>query len=338
VLAREPLRTWSIAFGLSALIHGSLIGILSEQSWDMPESRRPRLISQLVELVEPVRPRAREEPRPTPPPPLPKPPPPAPRVAPKPLPRPLETKPSPEPPPPEVVRRSGPAPDTPPAPPVPLAKTPPPAPPPAQAPPASPASQVRTPPPAPAPPAPTPTAPRPLAAEPPPASPAPTRAPAPALLEGRRDTGPEADLVIPAGRKSAPGHTAARTSSGRSPGVASLPRSDGGSAASGAPSGTASGSSTGGITRWAHPRGGYQVRPHYPASARRLGIQGTARLKVHVLADGRVGEIIVESSAGHDDLDRAATEAVRQWRFEPARRGTEAVATWVLLPVKFQLR
>ncbi|HXJ80691.1 MAG TPA: energy transducer TonB [Candidatus Methylomirabilis sp.] len=80
------------------------------------------------------------------------------------------------------------------------------------------------------------------------------------------------------------------------------------------------------------------MHPSYPASARQLGIQGTARLRVQVLADGHVGEIIVESSAGHADLDRAATEAVRQWRFEPARRGTEPVATWVLLPVQFQLK
>jgi protein TonB len=80
------------------------------------------------------------------------------------------------------------------------------------------------------------------------------------------------------------------------------------------------------------------VHPTYPASARRLGIQGTARLKVQVLADGRVGEVLVETSAGHPDLDQAAADAVRQWRFEPARRGTEAVATWVLLPVQFQLK
>jgi periplasmic protein TonB len=80
------------------------------------------------------------------------------------------------------------------------------------------------------------------------------------------------------------------------------------------------------------------VYPRYPASARRLGIQGTARLRVQVLADGHVGEIVVESSAGHPDLDRAAADAVRQWRFEPARRGAEAVATWVLLPVQFQLK
>ena len=43
------------------------------------------------------------------------------------------------------------------------------------------------------------------------------------------------------------------------------------------------------------------------------------------------------TSAGHPDLDQAAMEAVRRWRFEPARRGADAVAMWVLLPVEFRL-
>ena len=29
---------------------------------------------------------------------------------------------------------------------------------------------------------------------------------------------------------------------------------------------------------------------------------------------------------------------VRAWRFDPARRGTEPVAMWVLLPVEFRLK
>jgi protein TonB len=80
------------------------------------------------------------------------------------------------------------------------------------------------------------------------------------------------------------------------------------------------------------------VVPSYPPTARRLGIQGTTRLRVQVLADGNVGEIVVENSAGHPDLDRAAADAVRQWHFEPARKGTEAVVSWVILPVQFELK
>jgi protein TonB len=92
-----------------------------------------------------------------------------------------------------------------------------------------------------------------------------------------------------------------------------------------------------GFTRTARPQGGYQVRPAYPSAPRRLGVQGTTVLRVHVLADGRIGDVLVERSAGHPDLDQAAMEAVRRWRFEPARRGAAAVAMWVLLPVEFRL-
>ena len=35
-------------------------------------------------------------------------------------------------------------------------------------------------------------------------------------------------------------------------------------------------------------------------------------LKVHVLIDGRVGDVIVQQSAGHPDLDQAAIDAVRR--------------------------
>jgi len=113
-----------------------------------------------------------------------------------------------------------------------------------------------------------------------------------------------------------------------------------GSAASGTGGGSL-GSATGGaesgdgVAGLARPLGGYQVRPRYPDAARRAGAEGTTVLKVRVLADGSVGEVIVERSAGHPDLDRAAVGAVKRWRFEPARRGAIAVPVWVIVPVKF---
>jgi len=54
--------------------------------------------------------------------------------------------------------------------------------------------------------------------------------------------------------------------------------------------------------------------------------------------DGRVGEVAIQKSAGYPDLDEAAANAVRRWRFDPARKGAEAVAMWVLLPVEFHLK
>lgn len=92
------------------------------------------------------------------------------------------------------------------------------------------------------------------------------------------------------------------------------------------------------ITQSARPGGGYQVRPIYPPAARRAGAEGTTLLRVHVLTDGRIGEVQVERSAGHIALDQAAADAVRKWHFEPARSGSGTVAIWVLIPVEFRLR
>ncbi len=145
----------------------------------------------------------------------------------------------------------------------------------------------------------------------------------------------------------APASTIASTPTGSAPapvsastegsGPATLTSSRSGSAAVvAALSPAAAVSST--VTRTAIPRGGYQVTPSYPASARRLGIEGTALLRVFVDAKGHVGDVVVKQSAGHPDLDRAAADAVRRWRFDPARQGTDAVAMWVELPVEFHLR
>ena len=98
--------------------------------------------------------------------------------------------------------------------------------------------------------------------------------------------------------------------------------------------GAGSGEALSGLAR---PLGGYQVKPRYPESARRAGVQGVTLLRVRVLENGRVGEVVVDQSAGFRDLDFAAMDAVKKWLFEPARRGKEAVSVWVMLPVKFEL-
>jgi TonB family protein len=83
--------------------------------------------------------------------------------------------------------------------------------------------------------------------------------------------------------------------------------------------------------------GGYQVMPTYPISARREGREGTVLLKVQVLETGAIGKIGVERSSGSSDLDEAALNAVRRWRFEPAAQGGRRVRRSVLLPIKFAL-
>lgn len=98
--------------------------------------------------------------------------------------------------------------------------------------------------------------------------------------------------------------------------------------------GIGSGDALSGLAR---PLGGYQVKPRYPESARRAGAQGITVLKLRVLENGRVGQVLIEQSAGHPELDMEAANAVKKWLFEPARMGKQPIAVWVLLPVKFEL-
>lgn len=78
--------------------------------------------------------------------------------------------------------------------------------------------------------------------------------------------------------------------------------------------------------------------PDYPAASRQLREQGNVQLRVFVTADGRVGELQVHQGSGFERLDQAAIDAVRRWRFVPARQGDGPVAAWVIVPINFTLR
>jgi TonB family protein len=58
----------------------------------------------------------------------------------------------------------------------------------------------------------------------------------------------------------------------------------------------------------------------YPEIARRYDIRGVVKLEVVVRADGSVKSAAV--LGGSPVLIKAATDAVRKWRFEPASRET----------------
>ena len=78
--------------------------------------------------------------------------------------------------------------------------------------------------------------------------------------------------------------------------------------------------------------------PHYPRAARRRGMEGVVELAVTVDRDGLPLEIRIRQSSGFEVLDREAQRAVRQWRFEPARRGGIAVTGEVVVPIRFRLQ
>ncbi len=78
--------------------------------------------------------------------------------------------------------------------------------------------------------------------------------------------------------------------------------------------------------------------PRYPSVSKRLREQGVVILRVHVEANGLPAEIQLHRSSGYATLDDAAIAGVRRWRFVPARRGNDAIAAWVLVPVAFNIK
>ena len=77
--------------------------------------------------------------------------------------------------------------------------------------------------------------------------------------------------------------------------------------------------------------------PLYPAPSRRRGEKGRVVLRVFVSAQGAAQQVEMRTSSGFERLDQAALDAVRQWRFVPAKQGEQAVAAWVLVPILFTL-
>jgi len=77
--------------------------------------------------------------------------------------------------------------------------------------------------------------------------------------------------------------------------------------------------------------------PRYPSLSRRAGEQGLVLLRVFVDTAGHAQTVEMKHSSGYERLDVTAIEAVRQWRFEPAKRGTESIPAWVLVPISFKL-
>jgi len=78
-----------------------------------------------------------------------------------------------------------------------------------------------------------------------------------------------------------------------------------------------------------------QTPPRYPQEALRRNVGGTVRVRVTVASDGSVDRLELSEGSGNRYLDRAAMEAVRRWRFQPAMRDGQPVAAEVVVPISF---
>jgi protein TonB len=86
------------------------------------------------------------------------------------------------------------------------------------------------------------------------------------------------------------------------------------------------------------PRSGVSnPSPEYPRGSRIRGEQGRVTLLVQVGLDGRVTDLAVLGSSGHEALDRAAEAAVRRWQFEPATQQGRPVFSTTTVSIIFRL-
>lgn len=85
------------------------------------------------------------------------------------------------------------------------------------------------------------------------------------------------------------------------------------------------------------PLAGQNAQPEYPRDAQRRGLSGRVLLRVDVAADGTATNVDFVQRSGAPELDRAAMNAVRKWRFAPARSDGKPVASSVNVPVDFVL-
>lgn len=79
-------------------------------------------------------------------------------------------------------------------------------------------------------------------------------------------------------------------------------------------------------------------KPKYPSKAKSRGWQGEVLLRVQVSDEGFTDAVAIERSSGYEILDESAIDAIKQWRFTPARRGETPIASSVIMPIIFILQ
>lgn len=76
------------------------------------------------------------------------------------------------------------------------------------------------------------------------------------------------------------------------------------------------------------------VKPEYPAALRSQGVTGVVMVKCAIDAQGNVTETTVTKSS-NEAFDKPATDALKKWKFKPARQDGSPVAITVTIPIKF---
>ncbi|TVP44988.1 MAG: M56 family peptidase [Gemmatimonadales bacterium] len=83
---------------------------------------------------------------------------------------------------------------------------------------------------------------------------------------------------------------------------------------------------------------GRALEREYPPLLRNAGIGGTVLVYFFVDAEGRVADVRLEESSGHEALDSAGLRVAEVFEFAPARNRGEPVPVWIQIPITFTTR
>lgn len=81
-----------------------------------------------------------------------------------------------------------------------------------------------------------------------------------------------------------------------------------------------------------------RIEPVYPQAARRRNIEGWVEIRFLVDQQGQVRQEKVVQAQPHGIFENSALTALRGWQFSPGRLQGQAVDTWMMQVVRFQLK
>lgn len=150
------------------------------------------------------------------------------------------------------------------------------------------------------------------------------------------------DLAVEAVEETSVSPSASNNESGSNSSAANASGGNGNGANDNTATGTGNGSGNGAGKKGSmiRPRILSKVEPTYPEGARKAGLEGTAVVRIQILANGLPGDVSINTTSGHDMLDEAAITAVQKWRFIPAKsqESGASIMCYTTMPVSFRLK
>lgn len=78
------------------------------------------------------------------------------------------------------------------------------------------------------------------------------------------------------------------------------------------------------------------VKPNYPASLKSEGVSGLVAVQIVIDEKGEVVDAKATKSS-HPDFEKPALDAIKKWKFKPAKKDGKEVKVRVTIPFRFNL-